>query len=101
MAWIPSPEKYLDENTSFGRFSTRPHNQNHPATVCGILDSGRLIAYSVLQAKVLAAPQANLYFLLPSIASEWDQLVEEYISKICRSFCYRRSIAKKNEVQIE
>jgi hypothetical protein len=57
---------------------------------------------SVLQQKGQATSHANLVALCPSIAEEWDRLVEVYIRKTCCSFRHRcLSVAKKNEVKIE
>jgi hypothetical protein len=70
------------ENTSFGRFSTDPHHQDHPAAVGGILDPSDWLSYlpdlnlldystwRVLQRKVQVTPLDNLATLHPFITVE-------------------------------
>jgi hypothetical protein len=99
--WIPKPRGcILTENTSFGRFSTGPCCQDHPAVVSGILDPGGLdVTFPRLEPalylerfarkKIQITPHANLDALCPFITRKWDRLAVEYIWRICRSFCCR------------
>ncbi len=58
---------------------------------------------SVLQAKVQVTLHANLDSLHPSITSEWDQLVAEYICKalpVIPDTAGTLAVDEKNEVKI-
>jgi hypothetical protein len=82
----------VTKNMPFGRFSAGLRHPNQLAAVADWppylpdLNSLEFSTSSVLQPKGQATPGANLVFLRPSVAAEWDRLAVVQICRTCRSY---------------